>query len=172
MDDSGHARLGRPPSRVAGQRDRAGGRAVVAAVRREHLVATRVKAGHPDRVLDGFGAAVGEEDLLQARWRDFGDQTRRLAAGVVGERRLNGAETARLLCDGRDELGVLVTDVHVHELRREIEVTLARVVAEVGALRRRDGKRVDQILGRPRMEHVSPIVPADDLFVVRSEAGD
>ena len=52
-------------ARVTGQVDRGVGAAVVRAVARQHLVAAGVQPGHPHRVLDGVGAAVGEEHLVR-----------------------------------------------------------------------------------------------------------
>ncbi len=73
-------------ARVTGQVDRGVGTAVVGAVPDEHLVAAGVQPRHPHRVLDGVGAAVGEEDLVQIARRALGDQAGRLGAGVVGVR--------------------------------------------------------------------------------------
>ena len=60
---SGGPGVARPAPGVAGQVDGGAGRSVVRAVGGEHLRASGVEAGHPDRVLDGLGACVGEEDL-------------------------------------------------------------------------------------------------------------
>src|SRR5512132_3335165 len=56
-DDPGDPRLGGPAPRVAGERDRPRGRAVVRAVARDDLVAAGVPTGKLDRVLVRLGAA-------------------------------------------------------------------------------------------------------------------
>ncbi len=69
LDDAGHAGLARPTAGVAGERDRAAGAAVVAAVGGQHLAAAGVQAGHAHRVLGGLRAAVGEERPCRGRRR-------------------------------------------------------------------------------------------------------
>ena len=66
-----------------------------------------------------------------------------------------------------DHLRVLVADVDVDELGREVEVALAVVVPEVAALCAGDRDRVDRALHRPRVEDVLLGV-GDDL---RAERG-
>ena len=105
-----------PAPRVAGQVDRRVGAAVVAAVAREHLVAPGVQPGHPDGVLDGVGAAVGEEDLVQVAGCALGDQPGGLGARVVGVLRRDRAQPGGLLLDRGDDLRVLVADVGVDQL--------------------------------------------------------
>ena len=65
---------------------------MVRAVGGEHLGAAGVQPGHPDGVLDGLGAAVGEEDLVQVAGGALGDQPGRLGARLDGEA---GRERAR-----------------------------------------------------------------------------
>src|SRR5205085_11439673 len=55
--DAGPPGLGGPAARVAGERPRAGPRAVVRAIARDHLVAPRVPARELDRVLVRLRAA-------------------------------------------------------------------------------------------------------------------
>ncbi len=80
-------------------------------------MAAGVQPGHPDGVLDGLGAAVGEEDLVQVARGSLGDQPCRLGAGVDGVLRGDRAELGGLLLDGGDDLGVLVADVGEDQLR-------------------------------------------------------
>ena len=156
--DAAVGRLVRPAARVARERDRRGGAAVVAAVHREHLAPAGDGARHAHGVLVGVGAAVREEHLVEVAGRHLGDAAGELAAHVVRHRGLDGGEAPRLLLDRRDEVGVLVPEVEVHELRREVEVRVARVVPERRALARRDGQRVDERLRAPRVEHVRAVV--------------
>jgi hypothetical protein len=90
--------------------------------------------------------------------RAFDDQSRRFTARVVGVDRGDGAQTGRLLLNRGDQLGVLMTDVDVHQLAREVEVSLAVLVPEPAALGAGDDDRADHPLGRPRVEHVGAIV--------------
>ena len=153
--DRSVGRLVRPAARVAGERDRRRRAAVVAAVHREHLAAAGHGARHAHRVLVGVGTAVREEHLVEVAGRHLGDAPGELAAHVAGHRGLDRREAARLLLDRRDEVGVLVPEVQVHELRREVEVRVARVVPERRALADGDGQRVDEGLRAPRVEHVA-----------------
>ena len=107
------------------------GVAVVRAVERHHLAAAGVQPRHADRVLVGVGAAVGEEDLVHAVGREVDDALRGLAARRVGVLRRDRSQRGRLVLDRLDDLRVLVADVDVHELAREVEVLLAIEIPEV-----------------------------------------
>ena len=154
----GDAGLAAPAAGVAGHRDRRVRRAVVAAVRRQHLEPAGVAAGHADGVLGRLGAAVGEEHHVEVAGGQLGDQAGRLAAGVVGVERGDRAELVGLLLDGGDQLGVLVADVDVDQLAGEVEVAVALVVPEARPLGADDDERVERGLRRPRVEHVGPVV--------------
>ena len=151
-----------PAAGVAGRGHRGAGVAVVAAVEAEHLVLAGVDASHPDRVLVGVGAAVGEEDLVEAGRGQLGDALGGLAADVVGVLRRDRRELGGLLLDRGDDLRVLVTDVDVDQLAGEVEVAGAVVVPDVGPLGPGDGQRVERGLGAPRVEDVRA-VEGDDL---------
>ena len=85
VDDPRDARLAPPAPRLAGEGDRPGGGAVVAAVGGEDLVPAGV--GRPaDGVLGGLGPAVREEHRSMPSGVG-GDQPGSLVAGLVGERR-------------------------------------------------------------------------------------
>ncbi len=155
--DARGAVVGGPAARVAGQVDRGGGGAVVRAVGGEHLRAARVQTGHADGVLDGLGAAVGEEDLVQVARGALGDEACGLGADVHGEGGREGGELPGLLLDRGDDPGVLVADVGIDEAAGEVEVAVPVVVPEVRTLGAGDGERVDQALGGPGVEHVGAV---------------
>ena len=161
VDDTGRTRFGGPPPRVAGQGDRPGGGPVVGAVRGEHLVPTGVQPGHPDGVLVRLGAAVGEEHAVEVARRQLRDQSRRLAAGVVGEAGCDRGQPPRLLLDRRHQSGVLEADVEVDQLGGEVEVPVPVVVPEVRAQATGEGQGIDLVLRRPGVEDVGPIGAAD-----------
>ncbi len=153
-NDAAHPRLVRPASRVARQDDRAVGRAVVRAVARDDLVPPGREAREPDRVLVRLRARVREERHAQVARRDLLQQATEVRARLRGHRRPDRAEAVRLLLDRRDDLRVLVADVDVDELRREIEITRALVVPEVPAFGPGHRDRVDRVLRGPRVEDV------------------
>lgn len=93
-----------------------------------------MQPGHPDGVLDGLGAAVGEEDLVEVAGGTGGDEARRLGPYVDRERGREGGEPRRLLLDRGDDGRVLVADVGEDEAAGEVEVAVAVVVPEVRAL--------------------------------------
>ena len=139
VHDARHAGLGGPAARVAGQRRssrrcRRGSERYVG----HHLVAAGVDARHAHGVLGRLGAAVGEEHHVEvARARARPPAAASSARFVVGVLRRDRAEQVGLLLDRRDHLRVLVADVGVDELRREVEVALAVVVPEPRRPRRR-----------------------------------
>ena len=157
VDDPVGAHLAVPAARLAGHGDRGAGGAVVAAVGGEHLVAAGVVARHAHGVLVRLGAAAREEHLVEVARGALGDQAGRLGADVVGERRCHRAELLGLTHDGVDQPRVLVAQVQVHQLRREVQVVVALVVPERGARPACDGHRRDEPLGGPRVEHVGTV---------------
>ena len=158
LDDSGHRRLTGPAPRIARQLNRTTGGSVVTAVGREHFVTSGVNARHAHRVLGCLGSAVREEDHVQVTWGHFADEACCLAAGVVGVDRRDGAQTVGLFFDRRHELRVLMADVDIHQLAREVEIPTPGIVPEPGSLAARDDDWVDQTLCRPRMKDVFAIV--------------
>ncbi len=152
--DAGQSRLGGPAARVAGERDSAGGRTVVAAVARDDLVAARVPAGELDRVLVRLGAAVREERHAEVARRHFRQELPEAGARLGRHRRPDRRELLRLVLDRLDDLRVRVADRDVDELRGEVEVRLAVVVVEVAPFRALDRDRVDRVLDAPGVEDV------------------
>ncbi len=157
VHDPGGGAVGGPAARVAGEVHGLLGAAVVRAVRREHLRAARVQPGHAHRMLDGVGAAVGEEDLVEVPRRPLGDEPRRLRARLDGEGGRERRHPPGLLLDRGDDLGVLVADVGVDEPAGEVEVAVAVVVPEVRPLRAGDGERVDELLRGPGVEDMRTV---------------
>jgi hypothetical protein len=100
--------------------------------------------------------------------RDLRDAPRELSAHVVRHRWLDGRQPARLLLDRRDEIGVLVAEVEVHQLAREVEERVPLVVPEARALAAGDGVRVDERLRAPGVEDVAAVVARTRAFASRS----
>ena len=153
-----HARLRCPPAGITGERDRSVRGAVVAPVHGHHLVTSGVQPSHADGVLGGLGSAVGEEHHVEVAGREFGDETGRLAAGLVGVKWGDRAQLGRLLLDRGDKLRMLMADVDVDELRREVEVPVAGLVPEPTPVGPGDYERVERTLCRPGVEHVGPVI--------------
>ena len=149
--------------------DRGAGVAVVRAVRREDLVAPGVQARHPDRVLVRVGAAVGEEHLVEARRRVVDDAPGGLAAGEVHGRRRDGGEQLGLLADRLHDGRMLVADVDVHELAREVEVLASGVVPDAASAAAGDHQRRQLRLRRPGVEHVVAVELAGEFVEVLGE---
>ena len=61
--------------------------------------------------------------------------------------RRNGAHLVDLGLDCFHHFGMLMSDVHVHQLAREIYVALTVFVPEAAALRARHDERVNERLG-------------------------
>ncbi len=122
----------------------------------EHLHPVGVQSRHAHRVLGCLGAAVGEEDHVEAG--GFADQSGGLAARIVGVERRDCAQLVGVLLDGGDELRVLMPDVDVDELAGEVEVLGAVFGPEVAALGAGDDHWVQRALRAPRMEHVLAVV--------------
>ena len=117
-----------------------------------------MELGHPDGVLVGLGAAVGEEHHVEIAGGELADQAGRFAGGGIGVERRNGGQSPGLFLNGGHEFGVLVADVHVHELAGKVEVPVAGLVPDPGTLAARNDEGVQRALGGPRVEHVGAIV--------------
>ena len=151
---AGHAGFGRPAARIAGERDRAVGRAVVAAVADEDLVAAGEQARGLDRVLVGFGAAERVEEGVEVAGHEFGKAQREARADLGRHAGVGVGERRGLVLDRLDDLRVRMPDVDAHELAVEVDPALALGTVEVDALGARDGNRVDLRGGAPREEAV------------------
>ena len=149
VHDAGDAWLGGPAPRIAGERDRAGGRAVIRAVAREDLVATGVPARGLDGVLVGLGAAVGEEEAVDVAGRDGGQLRAKPRANLGGHERVGVRELRRLLLDGLHDTRVAVPDVHAHQLAVEVQEALAFGRPEIDALGAVHGNRIHGALRGP-----------------------
>ena len=149
VDDARHARFGGPAARIAGQRHRAGGAAVIRAVAREDLVAAGERARDLDRVLVGVGAAVGEEEDVDVAGREARQLRPELRARLGGHERARVRQHRRLLGDRARHALVAVADVHAHQLAVEVEVALAFRRPEVHALGARHRDRIDGSLRGP-----------------------
>src|SRR5699024_2970153 len=128
MHDAGYGGFGAPAARVAGQRNRAGGGAVVAAVGGQYFLPTGVVAGHAHGVFVGFGAAVGEKHLVESIRGDRADQACGFGAHVVGKWRRDVGQAFGLGLDGGDQLRMLVTEVEIDQLRGKIQIAVAGIV--------------------------------------------
>ena len=155
--------------RVAARRQRARRGAVVRAVFGEDLAPAGDEAGDGHRDLGGLAAAPGEEGGLDVAGRDLCQLAAELLARGGRVVRADIAELAGLLLDRRDHLGMLVAEIDVHQLRREVEIALSGRVVKVGALAAlhldHRGQRIlrgpgDDVVapvrtGRRRLAHVS-----------------
>ena len=154
VDGPGAGVVTGPAARIAGEVHGELGAAMVRAVGREDLVAAGVEPGHADGMLIGIRTAVGEEDLIQLPGGPLRDQAGCLGAGVIDVARGDGAQ---FRCLGRDcgyDGGVLVADVCVDQLGREVQILVALTVPDVGSLGRGDHHGVQEVLGGPGMEDV------------------
>ncbi len=158
-----HRRLVLEPSRFSREADRECRASVVAAVCRQHLHPAGVALCETNRVLDAFGAGVGEEHLLEVASRAIpvgllDDQSSSLAALIVGKRRRHHAQRVDLILDRLDHLRVLMPEVHVDEHRREIDPLAAGLIPELRAACTGDHRGVQRPLRGPRMEDPGAVV--------------
>src|SRR5690554_2898965 len=143
---------------------------MVGAIRRQDLVATRREAGEADRILDGIRASVREEDLAERATRNVEDALCRLAPREGRVLWRDGREFPGLAGDRLDDGRMLVSDVGVDELAREVEIATTLVVPHRAALAARDRERGQRALGAPRVEHVRSV--KTDNLGIRTGAHD
>ncbi len=150
VDDAGEAGLDERAAPVAGERDRAHRRAVVAAVAADELLAPGDLARDLERVLVGLGAAEREEDLGEAG-AGHGEE----ALGEARSWRVHGvrrreAELVGLALDGLDDAAVAVADVDLVAERAEVEPAAAVGGGEPGALAAGELDGLARAAGRSR----------------------
>ena len=174
-----HERLERRAQRRdAGDRERAEGGAVVGGLARDDLRLQRVAvqlvvlAGELPGRLDGLGAARGEEDPVEVAGREAGD-----ALGQLDRLRVRvapvGVEAELLDLRGRGlaDLGAAVAGVHAEERREAVEVALAVLVVDVGALAARDDRDLVAVVVRAHAREVHPEMAARLLLKIAGSAG-
>src|SRR5208283_4471870 len=138
-----YARLGGPAPRVAGEGDAARRRPVIGAVTRHDLVTAGEKTCELDRVLVGFGAAVGEEERVNVAGTNLGQLRAQPRARLVRHERIRVAERLRLFFDGADDALIAVADVHRHQLAVEVDEAFALGRPEIDSLRPGDRDRIN-----------------------------
>ena len=79
--------------------------------------------------------------------------------------RSDGRQQCCLILNRLDDLGVLVADIDVDQLRGEVEELVAVVIPEVAALGGRNAHRLQGLLSTPGMEDVFAIHVVDGLAV-------
>ena len=125
---------------------------MITTVGREDLLATSVQTRESNGVFVRLGAAVGEEHLGRAVKGVVEDEFGRpVALGIAVLGRDRGQQLG-LFGNRGDDFGVLMTDVHVHQLRGEVEVGVAILVGDVNALRVANHEWVDRSLCGPGVE--------------------
>src|SRR5882672_1979304 len=112
--NSRNARLRGPSTRVARQADRAGSRAMIRAIARHDLVASREETSDLDRVFVGLSTAVGEEEGINVSRRDLGELCAQASARLGGHERIRVSECLCLFGNGLNDAVVAVSDVDGH----------------------------------------------------------
>jgi len=120
-----------PATWVACQVHRGVGATVVGPIARQHLVPAGVQSGHPYGVFDGVGATIGEEHSVEITWCPFGDQPCGLRTGGVDVCGCDGAQFGCLFGNGGNDFRVLMADVGVDHLRREVQQLVAVTIPDV-----------------------------------------
>src|SRR5205807_691479 len=161
--DSRDARLGSPAARVAGQRERARGAAVIRAITRADFVTPGEQTRDADCVLVRFGAAIGKEKRVNVTRSYLRELCTETGAHLSGHERIGVREHLRLFLDGANDSLVAMPDIDAHQLAVEVDVALIFRCPEVDALGARDGNRIHRGLGGPFEERV-PATEFDDFF--------
>ena len=118
-------------ARVAGDREGGERTAVEARLDGEELTPAAVALGEAEGALDGLGAAVAEEALLQPARRDLGELLGQGAdAGDVIDVRAGVDELVGLRLGGVEHLGVVVTGVGDADAGEAVDVLRAVGVVE------------------------------------------
>ena len=154
MDDARDARFGGPASRIAGEGDAAGRRAVIGAITREDFVTARRHPRQLDGVLVRFRAAVGEEEDVDVAGRDLGELGAKPRTGFGRHERVGVRQHGGLLGDRLNHPLVAVADVDAHQLAVEVDEPFSFRRPEVNPLGPLDRNRVDLRLRRPLEERV------------------
>jgi len=158
VNDARGAILGGPTTLIASECHGAESTTVVAAIARDHLVASGVDSSDAERDLVGLCARAREQEGVDVARHDRGQQRAQLGShGRRADARVRVADLVHLLDHGVDHrLRRRVSKVRAHGLRVEVEVALAVHVEEVHALAVGDGDRgiVHRCGGTPREQRM------------------
>lgn len=108
-------------------------------------------------MLVGIGSPVREEHVIEVARGAFGDESGCLGASVVDVLRRDRAQLAGLPLDGGDDGRVLVADIRVDQLRRQVEQLSALTVPDVGPGGIDDRHRLERPLCLPGVEDVRTV---------------
>ena len=119
---------------LAHERERAHRLAVEAAERRDEGVPLGVEPGELDRALDGVGAVVDEERVLEVARRHLGEHLRQ--RGPPGLQQLLAVErhAPELVGDGLDDLGMVDPGAEDAVAAQAVDVLATQEIVEDGAL--------------------------------------
>ncbi len=162
MDDVRHALavIGQA-ARVTACGKRAVSGTVVTAIERDDLMPAGVQTGELDRVLDRIRATVGEESAVERARSDLAERLAQLAARLGDHARVDVAHLGHLLGHGLRHFRVPMTDVHVHQLRAEVDDLPAIAGLQVDAFGALDIERVQATLFVPREDGVLEVLLED-----------
>jgi hypothetical protein len=126
-----------------------------------------VQAGERDGVLVGLTAAGGEQSLALIPGCDLGQQLSQAPFGFDGDAGVGVGYMCRLLLYSGDDPGVAMSGIHVHQLRRKVQISLAVGIPEIDAFGLDDGKRLYLPLDGPG-EKAILAAQVDDLLSIRA----
>ena len=143
------ARLHRPPARIARSRNRSRSRAVIAAIAGDDLGLAGVHARDFEGRLIGLRPRRRKEEFLETGRKQLEQLLRQPRPRSGRKSRQNIRQLPRLLSDRLDHSRVLVAEIDAHQLRREIQIALARSIDEIAALGINDMQRLPTLLDAP-----------------------
>src|SRR5882757_9206118 len=124
----------------------------------DDLMAACIESCQLDGVIDGAGATDGEESLLEIAGRDLRQAASQFTTGPCYAAGGNVADLLHLPGNGGGDTLVAMTNVHIHQAGREIQVTLAVVIIKINAFGIFDGNGVDAFLFAPGEEGVVEVI--------------
>jgi hypothetical protein len=126
-----------------------------------------VQAGGLDGVLVGLTAAGGEQSLAQIPGCNLGQQLSQAAFGFGGDAGVGVGYMCRLLLYSGDDPGVAISCIHVHELRRKVQISLALGIPGIDAFGLDGRKRLYLALDGPGAKAILA-AQVDDLLSIRA----
>src|SRR5699024_4190833 len=115
---------------------------------------TGVQPRHANGMLVGIGATMGKEHVVHALGGALSNEPGGLGTRCCSMCRCDRGNRGSLLLNCRNHFGVLMSNIDVDHLRREITVAFPFGIPHVGAFSFDNVEWVQPVLCGPRVEHM------------------
>ena len=154
MNNTGHPRFIDPSSRFTCKLHRRVGPAMIAAIAAEYFVASSVLACSPEGVFICVSPSKGKKERVDIARNKRGEQLTKFGSLSGRGAWVDIDQFIQGLLHGGDNFGMVVSDMHTHQLAVKVEKALAFGRPKVHPFSARNGERIDVMACAPVVEGV------------------